>query len=95
MHLYVAAFDLCMCAGSTALELWQEAARLSARLAKFKAGSEAIAAIVPDAAADPDGRILGLMRTWREQRLFAIEVQMESVADDALNLGVDAYDLDL
>lgn len=68
-----------------------EGARLSARLEKLQSGDKALRAIGPDPQADPSGKILALMRTWRQQRLDAIQLQLKSLAD-ALSRGVESYD---
>lgn len=75
--------------GTTKKELWQEIGRLTARLAKLKQGDAALAAIAPDATADPGGKILALMHTWRRQRLRAIELEVKNLTQRANKVAVD------
>lgn len=43
----------------------------------MKAGEARIAAVALDAAADPDGSMLALLLKWRQQRLKAIETEVD------------------
>lgn len=64
-------------ATGTPQEIHQEALRLESRLKHLQAGEARVAAVAADVAADPDGRMLVLLLKWRQQRLRAIEAELD------------------
>jgi uncharacterized protein (DUF3084 family) len=54
-----------------------EAQRLQSRLEQLQAGWQQLAHTADDVAADPDGRISALMLTWQQQRLSALEAEVQ------------------
>jgi hypothetical protein len=60
----------------TSQELQAEVKRLAKRLEELQAGEKAVASIKPHAD-DAGGRMLSMMLEWRQQRLRAIELEMQ------------------
>jgi len=61
-------------------------ARLSARLRHLVAGEAAAAAIIPDPETDADGRLLSLLKEWRQQRMAAIKLEISRLQRQAARL---------
>ena len=70
------------CAGNME-EVRQEVERLSQKWKLLRKDDASIAAIAADEKADPDGQMLALLLRWREQRLHAIELEMQRLLEQA------------
>lgn len=80
----------CVPAG-TAQDVETEVQRLSTRLAALKA-RDAAAASIETHSDDPGGRILAMLLEWRQQRLRAIELEMQRLAALREEMRLDAID---
>jgi hypothetical protein len=81
LSLPIFGIPLFLFAPGTPEELHQEVQRLEGRLQHLRAGEARVAAVAVDAAADPDGRMLALLLKWRQQRLRAIESEVDRLKD--------------
>lgn len=60
--------------------------RLSHRLQTLQQEDDNIAAIQRDAEADPEGSFLSLLLEWRQQRLRAIELEVQRLMHQAVEM---------
>ncbi|WIA24040.1 hypothetical protein OEZ85_013658 [Tetradesmus obliquus] len=75
----------------TAQDIQAEVQRLSERLQALRAGDAAVAGIKVHSD-DPGGKMLPMLLEWRQQRLHAIKLELQRLADLREDLRLDAID---